>query len=236
MRSGISSATYGRLVAPDVLSHHRSLLYLDGDMLVDGDISELTSSPPAHFAAVEALHHISREPELYRQNPNLPRPPSYFNAGLCHIDVATWRDSDTTRRAMEIISDESVTLPLHDQDALNILFGDTYQRLDSRWNFTWPMSHIVPGLRPFVAHFAGRLKPWDPEEWRCPRVFRTAYIGLFSEMPASITESLVYLQFSDEEKKALRRQRVKRSVGLDQSETWNSHHASVLENWCSSGE
>ncbi|MEM1189323.1 MAG: glycosyltransferase [Pseudomonadota bacterium] len=235
MRSGISTATYGRLIAPEVLRDFDSILYLDGDVLIDGDIDELLRSPPAHFAAVEALHHAEIPPPLYVANPTIPRPPSYFNAGLCHINGDFWRRETYSKRALELLSTREIELPMSDQDVLNFLFGFSYQRLDLRWNFTWPMSQRLPALRPFIAHFAGQMKPWDDEEWRCPEVFKTTYQRYRESLPASVAQYYPSLCFDKQQKASLRRQSLLRAFRRDRGGQWNPKHAEVLRNWCGGG-
>ncbi|MEO0438039.1 MAG: glycosyltransferase [Pseudomonadota bacterium] len=232
MRSDISTATYGRLIAPDVLDEFDSILYLDGDVLIDGDVVELLRSPPAHFAAVEALHHATAKAPLYVENPNIPQAPSYFNAGLCHINCDYWRQEGFSRQAISLLSSNSIKLPMSDQDVLNYLFGFTYQRLDLRWNFTWPMSQRLPKLRPFIAHFAGQMKPWDPDEWRCPQVFKDTYQQFRKRLPSSVERYYPTLCFDNVEKAGLRRERLMSALGRNKKGVWNSKHEPALTGWC----
>ncbi|MBK5940352.1 glycosyltransferase family 8 protein [Halochromatium roseum] len=228
----MSTAAYGRLILPELLSHHRNILYMDGDMLVDADLGELIANPPVRLAAVEAIHHIDKQPQVYELNPSLKRRRSYFNSGLFYINVDFWATEGAGKQVVELIKSERIKTPLHDQDYLNICFGDIYQRLDLRWNFTWPMSYLVPALRPFIVHFAGRLKPWDQDECRCPEVFSKVYKRLFAQMPRSVTGSIPELGFQEWERKRLRRLRYLLAFGKPSGSSWNKRHASVLEDWC----
>ena len=162
----------------------------------------------------------------------MARPRSYFNSGLFYINVDYWTHSRAGERVIELIAGGTVNTPLHDQDYLNLCFGDLYQRLDLRWNFTWPMSYIVPRLRPFIVHFAGRLKPWDEHEWRCPRRFSSVYSAVFAELPDSVLATRSELGFNEWERKNLKRQALKARLGRKSGASWNPNHSKAIDGWC----
>jgi len=228
MRDSISPATYGRLIAAPLLPEFDTILYLDGDTLIDGDLGELALIRPATLAAVESERKPGVAPRVYSLN-GLDPAPSYFNAGVCLMNADLWRRDRLSERALALAGDAELTLTMGDQDVLNLIFGRAYHRLDSRWNFTKGTSWRLPDKRPAIAHFAGRIYPWDPRDRRCPQVYRDRYAALFAEMPAAITGSLSDLMMPAVEVNRARnwtpileRWRVRRRSG------WNPAHAALL--------
>jgi lipopolysaccharide biosynthesis glycosyltransferase len=232
-RPSISTATYGRLVIPDILNQYETLLYIDGDTLFDEDVQELLCIKPKHLAAVEAALPGNKDMTFYDTN-GLPMPRSYFNAGILLINTKYWIDNKISQRSIDIATDEKLVLPLHDQDALNIIFGTDYHRLDMRWNFMYPMSKHVQTIKPFVAHFAGQMRPWDDADWRCPDAFREHYTQLFASFPENSRSICAELMFPEEERAWLRsRKRTGLRALLKKSRRprWNPDFDQALELW-----
>jgi lipopolysaccharide biosynthesis glycosyltransferase len=99
------------------------------------------------------------------------RPDSpYFNAGMICFDWHAVLASGLLQTASEFAAKHPQLCISHDQDALNKAFEGSWAPLDPRWNF---MIVAVPDrvlrldyperLRPYVAHFAGPVKPWTAD-------------------------------------------------------------------------
>ncbi len=228
-REGISPAAYGRLAVPDLLPDVKTLIYLDGDTLIDDDLAELALCCARPFAAVESLRTPGSVPGVYALN-DLEPANSYFNSGVCVIDADFWRREKLTARAVELAADASLKTTLRDQDVLNLIFGQTYHRLHPRWNFTKGNSWRYPHMRPAIAHFAGRIFPWDPTDRRCPQVYRDRYIKLFAEMPPEITQNLDHLMMPKQEQDRARNWwPFLERTGIRRKSGWNPAHAEMLE-------
>lgn len=157
---------YDRLLAPILLESDR-LLYLDSDILIQGDVIELWNTPlrQRSISAVEdeIIPTIGSdfgiidfdERQLLRSQP-------YFNSGVMLIDLAEWRRSDVAPKCFEcvvkFIKANDAPPPLHDQFALNVVFYNVWNQLDAGWNcFAQNITRIVENQK--IIHFAGGYKP-----------------------------------------------------------------------------
>jgi len=171
----ISRATYLRLIIDDVLSPLiKRVLYLDVDMIVNGDLTPLWSTdlkgnpcaavvdpgiPADAFAAKHAL------------SPSAP----YFNAGVLLLDLELIRNEGLLKKAIKILADPNQECEYADQDALNIVFWDRWVALDPAWNFqrkflydgfaSWYALSPKRQSAPLIVHYTEQYKPWKKSEW-----------------------------------------------------------------------
>ena len=166
----ISLASYYRLLMPALLpSEIDRYLYLDADLVVEKDLTELfhTDLGQAPAAAVVDASHPTRRLLGMRTTSR------YFNAGVLLINRPVWRKQRVTERALDLISRNPDQLTFHDQDTLNVLFDGTWLELPPHWNQQtgfWEQSasqlkldraaHSRLLRDPAIIHFTGRSKPW----------------------------------------------------------------------------
>jgi lipopolysaccharide biosynthesis glycosyltransferase len=125
----LGSASYARLLAPELVPADR-IVYLDCDLIVRGDLSELfTMELRAPVAAARDFYITSTDHKTSGARREQPRP--YFNAGVLVIDVQAWQAAGITNRALAYAAE--VLPPFADQDALNATV-DEWDTLDPRWN------------------------------------------------------------------------------------------------------
>lgn len=174
-----SIATYGRLAIPHLIEDADRVLYLDCDILVKRPIDDLFDTdmcgfPLAACRDLAYLHFIKRHDgpartsamQLLRDRRN------YFNAGILLIDCVKWREGHFFEKIHNLLANPPTPLFFADQDALNVIFQDNYQRLDPRWN-SWAVSNAFEdgeedlariaelcAKDPWIVHFIGPAKPW----------------------------------------------------------------------------
>ncbi len=174
-----SIATYGRLAIPQLIEDADRVLYLDCDILVKrpiGDLfdTDMRGSPLAACSDLTYLHFIKRHEwpgrtsakELLRDQRN------YFNAGILLIDCVKWRQEQFFEKIHALLAKPPAPLFFADQDALNVIFQDNYERLDPRWNSCAILNAFEEGEEdlariaelcardPWIIHFIGPAKPW----------------------------------------------------------------------------
>ena len=162
-----SKMTFARLQIPDLLpAHIERALYLDADVLILRDITELllTDLGAAPLGAV--LDSMDRERPLVDHRPaGVPAVTRYFNAGMLLVDLKNWRAAQVSERAFRFLEANPQT-PYADQDALNVACDEVWIELDERWNFQ--RSRDLPAFRsaspsaPAILHFVTADKPWYP--------------------------------------------------------------------------
>ncbi len=180
----ITAASYLRLRVSEVMPDRDRALYLDCDIVTVGDISELlTLLPDAPLAAVRDLSHPlvgcgNGLPGYAKLG--LPGDREYFNAGMIVINLQRWQGESVSERASRFLIDKVEHVRLWDQDALNVVLDDGWQRLPAELNAI-VMSPLMPMLekgylggdvmsladalaiekRAKVLHYAGPFKPWN---------------------------------------------------------------------------
>lgn len=236
-REGISRAGFARLglcAAPEGYETH---VVLDGDTLVGGDMTELVSVRPTSFAAVRSIHSRKGWEYLYCDR-GMPIARDYFNAGLMVINASMWRDEGIAARCMSLVEDRStdglLDRPMRDQEILNLIFGNTFHRLNPNWNFMSKRSWDRPNMEPSIVHFAGRICPWDRRDFRSLPVFRQIYKETFSRLPKALAPAIEALALSD--RNLRRARRFKPWLGKanrNYRKAWNPRHAPMVEQWTS---
>jgi lipopolysaccharide biosynthesis glycosyltransferase len=92
------------------------------------------------------------------------------------INVDLWRERKITSRIIQYLEANRNKVYFHDQGGLNAILFDQWQRLDQRWNQTstilQPEHWKAPAYSksdwrrvrddPFIVHFTGPDKPWNP--------------------------------------------------------------------------
>lgn len=178
-------ATFYRIKAPDQLaSRYRRILYLDGDILMEGgDLERLLAigmGDHSIAAVISRLVHKKqhgRAPEF--KILGLPAMP-YFNSGVMLIDTDTYLRERISDRCVEVIQTKREAILLADQSVYNIALRGRFAVLSPVWN--WMTSQEYPFATRRIPvrfrHFCGPLKPWNDVEGFDIR-FRESYASFF---------------------------------------------------------
>lgn len=195
IRSGdhVTMATYYRLIAASVLPDAIDrILWLDGDLIVDGPIASLWETDLAHFAVAAVTDESFGKAEIYQRlqlNPAIP----YTSAGVLLINLDYWRKHGVTTRFMDCIRQQHDRLLFHDQDILNIVLQDEKTILPLTWNYqtgfitSWSFPDY-PGPfqqeilhtadNPCIIHYSGPSKPWFKNSIHPYRAYYEKYKAL----------------------------------------------------------
>jgi lipopolysaccharide biosynthesis glycosyltransferase len=186
-----SNATYNRFLLFELLPTLRRLLYIDGDMIVTGDVAEIFDIPMRDKLIAAVPDFIMTRtlntkvgtvdknvPDLYKYQRDVlglndQQIHSYFNAGLLVFNFAKMDVAATGAELLRRVGQSRFMF--RDQDLLNSYFKDSYLRLPAKYNvFNSNLAAYlnVPGdnhaeameakRAPFVVHYAAKdYKPWD---------------------------------------------------------------------------
>jgi lipopolysaccharide biosynthesis glycosyltransferase len=164
----ISKATYFRLILPNILNKIKKLIYLDCDLIVEGDIEELWGldlKDKLLFAVKD-----SYESEIQRKKVlNIPKANSFFNSGVLLINCDKWRDKKVSKITLDYIIKNSSILVAPDQDALNAIYYNDWGEIPFEWNFyfdTFKRPELKNlnkkrSFKPKIIHFVSSSKPWS---------------------------------------------------------------------------
>ena len=151
----------------------KKVLYLDCDIIINGDISGLWNIDINNYvtAAVEDAVPFSRHPVLM-----MPEKSLYFNSGVLLINLEKWTHLGITDKTLKFMMDFPESCPYPDQDALNAILYNDWLRLPPKYNQQSAL-HYLPGKRlvyskteyaealkcPVIIHYTGVIKntkPW----------------------------------------------------------------------------
>lgn len=180
----ITSATYLRLLIPDVLpDRFDKAIYLDSDLQVEADLTRLWNEEMNGQAllAVQGYGapYVSSPLGIvkYEELGLLPDTP-YFNAGVLVINVRKWREENVSQKVIQYVREYEEHVQMNDQEGLNVALANNWGALDAKWNVmnhirkldSWPPSPFKEEMRvrqadllqnAHIFHFAGGSKPWQ---------------------------------------------------------------------------
>lgn len=131
----LTKATYYRLYLSEMLPQSMNkVLYLDCDMIVRTDISELWNVDVEDVAVAAAMDGMDGMIQLYNRL-GYPIEKGYFNAGMLLINLKYWRKHDILNRCLNFIRDSRELIVSHDQDVLNVVLQNSKKNVDITYNF-----------------------------------------------------------------------------------------------------
>ncbi len=182
----ISVETYYRFLIQKVLPGYDKVLYLDSDLLVLGDVSQLFATKLGGnlLAAAHDIDYLGNlnmndgERLAYTKEVlQMEDPYSYFQAGVLVLNLAEMRKLYPFEKWLEIASEPKYIYD--DQDILNAHCEGRVVYLDNEWNvmndccgriqnfFSFAPADIYDKFlaayaNPKIIHYAGGEKPWKP--------------------------------------------------------------------------
>lgn len=170
----ISQASYYRILVPEIINAEvKKILYLDADILINGDISGLYNTE-LHDNVLGAINDIAAIDWQMHKKHSIPDEYLYFNAGVLLINRHKWLTENTTKRVLAYLEQNKEICDYHDQDGLNGVLYNSRQTLSPKWNQQIGIYFIKDDLlkqvyeseyqeairKPVVIHFNGIEKPW----------------------------------------------------------------------------
>lgn len=153
----ITKETYFRYMIAEVLPNIDRVLYLDGDTIVNGDISELfdTDLTNCYCAGVSDIYI---ESVGYKKTLGLDG--LYINAGVILFNLDEMRKTDIAEQLFKLTAENN--FKYQDQDAINVAFNGKIKELDCVYNFKRAHQKAFPEKVPSakIVHYVGPNKPW----------------------------------------------------------------------------
>lgn len=181
----ISAATYYRLALPNLLPHLDRCIYLDGDVIVCEDLTELINSLQESdlIAGVRAAGYYWPESgrSYHQKRLELPEFDTYVNAGVLVMNLRLMRELGCSQQFDSLIGQEYES---QDQDILNKVCYSRIRVLPPRFNL---MTKYCPSKNdsferlgclktcygeadwkqaqksPSIIHYADKCKPWTDD-------------------------------------------------------------------------
>lgn len=172
----ISLPTYYRLQACNLLPNNiHKILYLDGDMIVSGDIRSLWDINMDGLA-VAGVPDCASWSDEYFDRIKIDRKWGYINAGVSLYNLDYWREHNVSNILVQHIIEHPDMVPLMDQDAVNNKLKDKKTILPKKYNLqTWAFlkenwnhydeqaqkEYLDAAKDPVIIHYSGWYKPWQ---------------------------------------------------------------------------
>lgn len=168
---------------PELLKEYDKVLYLDGDIIVRGDLSDIlnTDLTGLYAATVKDMYVMGDSKEHINLGLD-----NYFNAGIMLLNLSEMRKNNITQLLLKAKKDNA-SLKYMDQDAFNIVFTGKVKFLPPEYNCF--ADYLSKGAQPaidrlfgkghnlaqnwIVLHYTGR-KPWNYYHFINP-VWRSYY-------------------------------------------------------------
>lgn len=181
----ITIESYFRIFIPELIPLNvDQIIYLDGDIVVEGDILELWNIPMREniIMAVPEMNKIgyyvsdSYALKTYKIL-NIPQKNKYFNAGVLKINVRKWRENNISEQIVNYLIKYKKEILWHDQDGLNAILWNNWDELPCEWNVMtalyWEKNYNCIGLtfdkaiyvmkHPKIIHYTTSNKPWKED-------------------------------------------------------------------------
>lgn len=166
-----SIVTYYRLFIASLFPQYDKVIYLDCDLVLLGDISELYNTELGENilgAAPEEFVQNTEEFRLYAERALGVDPDGYVNAGVLLMNLGEFRKNKIEEKFIKLITEYDFDLLDPDQAYLNYLCLGKIHVLPNGWNKE-QMPVACEGKKNIV-HYALYKKPWqfdDVEDGEC---------------------------------------------------------------------
>ena len=160
-----SVVTYYRLFIASLFPQYDKAIYLDCDLVVLGDISELYRTDLGNNilgAAPEQFVQNTEEFREYAKNALGIDPDAYVNAGVLLMNLEEFRKNKIEERFIRLITEHDFDLLDPDQAYLNYLCQGKIRVVSNGWNKE-PMPLACEG-RKNIVHYALYKKPWQYDD------------------------------------------------------------------------
>lgn len=180
----IGVETYYRFLIQEILPFYDKVLYLDADLIVEGDVSELYSLDLGDnlLAAAHDIDYLGNlnmkdgeRLQYSREVLGLKDPWGYFQAGVLLLNTRELREFCTVQEWLEAVSGSEYIYD--DQDVLNSRCQGRVAYLDYSWNVMIDCdgrisrlfslapadsydAFLASRVQPKIVHYAGYEKPW----------------------------------------------------------------------------
>ena len=169
LRDYYSVAIYFRMFIPTMFPEYDKAIYLDADLILVGDISELYNTN-IEGKLVAAINDklVSSVPTFaaYANNAVGISADEYFNSGVLVMNLKKFREDDIETKFLDLLKTYNFDTVCPDQDYLNVLCRNDKVLLHTGWN---KMPLEEPGFDYTtlkLLHYNSFEKPWHYDHVR----------------------------------------------------------------------
>ena len=172
IRDYYSLTTYFRFFTADMFPQYDKAIYIDGDTVVNCDISELYNIDLGENY-LAACHDpvVDTDPfgAYVERVIGVPRA-LYFNAGLMLLNCLSFRENSIFEKFLKYLELYKFNVA-QDQDYLNLIANSHTLLLDPRWNSLTASDLSFPEDEAKIIHYNMVNKPWHYHNCKCADIF-----------------------------------------------------------------
>lgn len=160
-RDYYSKAIYYRLFIPSLFPQYKKAIYMDCDIIVQGDVSNLYNVSLGNNllgAVSDEVVYACEEFVEYTENVLGVKAPNYFNSGVLLMNLEGLRAIDFEQKFINIFGSYTFTVA-SDQDYINVICKDKVTYIDNSWN-KMPFVNTIKMEDVNLIHFNLTAKPW----------------------------------------------------------------------------
>lgn len=162
-----------RFLVPYLFDFDRAL-YLDCDIIVNGNIMELQDVEMKNMACGMVEDQAGDDITLHNR---LLLNSTYFNSGVLLMNLDVWRKENICNKLISFMNQYPERCLYPDQDAINAILSDKIIPLNYKYNFQerwyepqcywmmhWSKWELINEAKqnPLILHYTGPQKPWMP--------------------------------------------------------------------------
>jgi len=162
LRHYYSKETYCRIFIPRVFHQYDKVLYLDSDIVVKGDISELYNTDLGSNLVGAASEEVMVDYDVYGNYVEKALGISrfdYFSAGVLLINAKLYRQEEIEKKFIKLLNTFTFRVT-QDEDYLNVLCKGRVKAISLGWNKS---AYKTPGFNDEdlkLIHYKINWKPW----------------------------------------------------------------------------
>lgn len=200
-RDYYTSTTYFRLFIPNLYPQFNKAIYLDSDMVVLRDISELYNEDIGDnlLGAVPdgSVQVLPEFQEYVEKVVGVNSYKNYFNAGMLVMNMDALRKYDFQEKFLYLLSTYKYKVA-QDQDYLNRLCKGRVKILDDGWDvMPLPMNELRSEDELFIIHYNLLYKPWHFDDIQYEEYFwkyakKTEFYNDIKKMRDTYTDEMKF--------------------------------------------
>lgn len=162
-----------RLCLPDLLPELDKILYLDGDIIVNGNLSPLFSLDITSYYVAAGKDSAGIYNRDYPISLGIASTHFYYNSGIILLNLAAFRKMDLIGEMNKFTHENYQRISSPDQDFLNYICQNKTLYIPPKYNMNyavekdilaqiWSKEEIREAKKsPVIIHYIGPVKPWS---------------------------------------------------------------------------
>lgn len=157
----ISIETYYRYAIAELLPEVDKILYLDADIAVNKNISELYDTDISEYYLAGVEDYFIKT-EKHKEKIGLTDKDTYINAGILLMNLQKLRQDGMCQKFIKATEDLWGRIEYQDQDIINIMCKGKIKQVDSIYNFAKANMRYEADKQKnaCIIHYTGKKKPW----------------------------------------------------------------------------